>query len=120
MPIISFIISCIRWVATHISPYSSAAILEVELPTGFFVRKNELRKYQRVGRIDSQRSRYTKEKVVMYFDYVSLSRFSVIFSVTILFTQINLVHQKYDCLSPWCWETVPSALKMPLNKHRRI
>jgi hypothetical protein len=61
-----------RWTATHISPNSGDAILEVDIPTGFFVQKNMLRKYQRVGRIDSQRSRFSKQKVILYFDYVSL------------------------------------------------
>ncbi|ELT90449.1 hypothetical protein CAPTEDRAFT_197470 [Capitella teleta] len=61
---------CVRWTATHISPNSGDAILEVDIPTGFFVQKNMLRKYQRVGRIDSQRSRFSKQKVILYFDYL--------------------------------------------------
>ena len=60
-----------RWVATHLAPRSGAATLEVDIPTGYVVWKPDLRKYQRVSRIQSQRSRFTSQKVVLYFDYVS-------------------------------------------------
>ncbi len=60
-----------RWVATHLAPRSGATTLEVDIPTGYVVWKPDLRKYQRVSRIQSQRSRFTSQKVVLYFDYVS-------------------------------------------------
>ena len=62
-----------RWTRLDISPRSGAAVLEVDIPTGFYVRKELLRLYQRVGPIDSMRSRFTKSKVVLYFEYVSTS-----------------------------------------------
>ena len=66
-----FILFSSRWTRLDIAPRSGASVLEVDIPTGFYVRKELLRLYQRVGPIDSMRSRYTKQKVVLYFEYVS-------------------------------------------------
>ncbi|KAK2155359.1 hypothetical protein LSH36_242g07003 [Paralvinella palmiformis] len=65
---------CITWVATQFGERSGSVILEVDIPTGWFVRKQQLRIYQRVSRIESQRSRFTKQKVVLFMDYIDTNR----------------------------------------------
>jgi len=68
-----FILNVFSWVATQFGERSGSVILEVDIPTGWFVRKQQLRIYQRVSRIESQRSRFTKQKVVLFMDYVSMT-----------------------------------------------
>ncbi len=77
MPSLAFLVIP-RWVATDISPQSGAAILEVDIPTGYYVRKQQLRLYQRLGRIPAQRTRFVSQKVVLNMDYVSKVSFFLV------------------------------------------
>ncbi|KAI0235992.1 hypothetical protein LSAT2_013430 [Lamellibrachia satsuma] len=65
---------CARWVRTDIAPTSGAAVLEVDIPTGYHTQKQLLRRHQWTGPIYSLRSRFTKQKVVLYFEYLNNTR----------------------------------------------
>ena len=58
---------------TDIAPTSGAAVLEVDIPTGYHTQKQVLRRHQWTGPIYSLRSRFVHQKVVLYFEFVSIS-----------------------------------------------
>ena len=65
-----------RWVRPDIAPCSGAAIIEIDIPTGFYIRKETLRKtMRRETRIPARRFRFTRQTVVLYLDYVSILSF---------------------------------------------
>ena len=50
-------------------------MLEVDIPTGFVVNKQTLRDAERAGPYDIwKRSRYTRQKVYLHIDYVSMDK----------------------------------------------
>ena len=57
---------------TDIAPTSGAAVLEVDIPTGYHTQKQVLRRHQWTGPIHSLRSRFVHQKVVLYFEFVSI------------------------------------------------
>ena len=59
------------WTLTDRSPDSGSVTLEVDVPTGFFVRKDILRKYQKLSRLPIARYRHTKHLVTASLDAVS-------------------------------------------------
>lgn len=49
------------------------AVLEVTVPTGYFVHQKRLDDYVKYGMVPTlRRARYFAEKVIFYFDYVSI------------------------------------------------
>ena len=68
-----------RWVRPDIAPRSGAAIIEIDIPTGFYIRKQTLRKtMRRETRIPARRFRFTRQTVVLYLDYVSILSFRLL------------------------------------------
>ncbi len=63
-----------RWARPDVSWRSGAAILEIDIPTGFYVRKQTLRKTVAVlPRVPPNRFRFTRQKVILYLDYVRMT-----------------------------------------------
>ena len=61
-----------RWLRTDLAEHSGASVIEVDMPSGWYVRKETLRQYQRrPGYAPAMRSHLTKEKVIWYLDSVS-------------------------------------------------
>jgi hypothetical protein len=54
------------------SERSGMAVLEVKIPTGYFVLQSRLDNYVLSGYVPTlRRAKYFSDKVVFYFDYVS-------------------------------------------------
>lgn len=66
-----FLLSC-RWTYLSESERSGMAILEVTVPSGYFLHQKRLDDYVKHGEVTTlRRARYFPEKVIFYFDYVS-------------------------------------------------
>lgn len=69
------IVYFLRWTYLEESERSGMAVLEVTVPTGYFLHQKKLDDYvkygDRLGIPTLRRARYFPEKVFFYFDYVS-------------------------------------------------
>ena len=68
-PFHQIIIAFNSWLRTDLSPVSGSAVIEVDLPTGWHVKKETLNKHK----TQAIRSHPIKEKVIWYTEYVSNS-----------------------------------------------
>jgi len=60
------------WTYLEESERSGMAVLEVKIPTGYFVLQKKLDDYVKWGAVSTlRRAKYMPDKVVFYFDYVS-------------------------------------------------
>lgn len=60
------------WTYLEESERSGMAVLEVKIPTGYFVLQTRLDEYVLSGLVPTlRRAKYYHDKVVIYFDYVS-------------------------------------------------
>lgn len=65
--------SCQRWSLLSESLSSGMAVLEVTIPTGYWIQQQTLDAYVRSGVVRSlQDARVEERKVTFYFDHVSL------------------------------------------------
>ncbi|XP_022694685.1 CD109 antigen-like [Varroa jacobsoni] len=63
--------SCQRWTRLEESMASGMAVLEVNLPSGYYVQQQKLDSYVRYARVRNLReARYQETKVEVYFDYL--------------------------------------------------
>lgn len=63
----------LRWVNSNESIRSGMAVLDVAIPTGYFMQQQKLDNYvlgQRVRNL--KRAKYEEKRVLFYFDYVSV------------------------------------------------
>lgn len=71
---ILLILNIVRWTYTEESIRSGMAVLDVAIPTGYWVQQQKLDAYVISRRVRNlQRAKYEKKKVLFYFDYVSLN-----------------------------------------------
>lgn len=64
--------SCQRWTNTKESMHSGLAVLDITMPTGYFIQQQELDYYVRSGIVRNLReAKYKERKIYFYFDYVS-------------------------------------------------
>ena len=61
-----------RWARPDLAPRSGGVVLEIEIPTGFYVRKQTLRITVKNDRLPARRFRFTRQTVLFYIDYVSI------------------------------------------------
>lgn len=55
------------------SDQSGTAVLEVKIPTGYYIYQPKLNKYVQSKEVPNLKyARYAGDKVVLYFDYVSI------------------------------------------------
>ncbi|XP_013776899.1 CD109 antigen-like isoform X2 [Limulus polyphemus] len=74
--------SCQRWINQQESIVSGMAVLEVGIPTGYFIQQQELDEYIRSHRVRNlQEARFTNRKVIFYFDYLDAIDTCVSFTV---------------------------------------
>lgn len=73
-----FIFSCIclfiySWIHTEESERSGMAVLDVTIPTGYWIQQQKLDAYVLSNRVRNlRRAKYMERKIVFYFDYVSI------------------------------------------------
>lgn len=77
------------WVNTKESERSGMAVLDVAIPTGYWIQQQKLDSYVLSNRVRNlRRAKYLERKIVFYFDYVSvLKGKKSIFVAKILFIQ---------------------------------
>ena len=61
-----------RWVRTDIAPNSGAAVLEVDIPTGYHVKWTVLQGLRLDGAAKVRLSKFVSQRVVMAIEYVSI------------------------------------------------
>lgn len=67
-----FFFSCSRVSMYRNISRSGMAVLEVKIPTGYFILQTRLDEYVLSGLVPTlRRAKYFHDKVVIYFDYVS-------------------------------------------------
>ena len=65
-------VACQRWTNMNESIRSGMAVLDVAIPTGYWIQQQKLDSYILSRRVRNlQRARYQDRKVLFYFDYVS-------------------------------------------------
>lgn len=70
-----FTFLCISWTNLNESIRSGMAVLDVGIPTGYWIQQQKLDTYILSRRVRNlQRARYQERKVLFYFDYVSANR----------------------------------------------
>lgn len=74
-----------RWTFVNESPRSGMAVLDVTIPTGYIIQQQNLDRYVRSGSIPNlKRARFLEQKVLFYFDYVSISLGEILGKFTIV------------------------------------
>lgn len=64
------------WTMTEESPRSGLAVLEVGIPTGYMIQQQRLDSYVLSRSVRTlQRAKYQPDKLLFYFDYVSVLAF---------------------------------------------
>lgn len=67
-----FVIYYFRWNNVNESIRSGMAVLDVAIPTGYWIQQQKLDSYILSRRVRNlQRARYQEKNVLFYFDYVS-------------------------------------------------
>lgn len=65
--------SCQRWTNLRESMHSGLAVLDITIPTGYFIQQQELDHYVRSNVVRNLReAKYSERKMYFYFDYVSI------------------------------------------------
>lgn len=63
---------CFSWINREESERSGMAILDVTIPTGYWIQQQKLDAYVLSNRVRNlKRAKYASNKVYFYFDYVS-------------------------------------------------
>ena len=64
-------VGCCRWTRTDIAPRSGAAVVEVDIPSGYHALRRRLNKVVSKSPLNMHRFRSPWGKLFAYFDYVS-------------------------------------------------
>lgn len=73
--------SCQSWIRTEESPRSGMAVLEVNLPSGYYIQQQTLDAYVQSGAVRNLReARFEEKKIEVYFDYLDTSPICVNFT----------------------------------------
>ncbi|KAK9732382.1 Alpha-2-macroglobulin family [Popillia japonica] len=74
--------SCQRWTNLNESERSGLTVLDVTIPTGYYIQQQKLDQYILSRRVRNlQRARYLDKKVLFYFDYLDQEETCVSFTV---------------------------------------
>lgn len=97
--------SCQSWIRTEESPSSGMAVLEVNLPSGYYLQQQTLDAYVRSGVVRNLReARYEEKKLEMYFDYLDSSPICVNFTAQRWYPVANMTRfisiRVYDYYAP--------------------
>lgn len=97
--------SCARWTLTSESETSGVAVIEISLPTGYFVHKPDLDDYVYSGTVPRlRRGRVYPKSAVFMFDYLDRNWLCVNFTVQRWFPVANLTRflkaKVYDYYTP--------------------
>lgn len=61
----------LSWINSNESERSGMAVLDVAIPTGYWIQQQKLDSYVLSNRVRNlRRARYLERKIVFYFDYV--------------------------------------------------
>ncbi|ODM98885.1 hypothetical protein Ocin01_07797 [Orchesella cincta] len=109
---------CQRWTYLEESERSGMSVLEVTVPTGYFLHQKKLDEYVKYGAVSTlRRARYFAEKVVFYFDYLEINPTCVNFTLQRWFPVANMTRylsvRVYDYYAPERFnETIFEALDL--------
>ncbi|XP_064466508.1 CD109 antigen-like [Ornithodoros turicata] len=97
--------SCQSWIRTEESVTSGMAVLEVNLPSGYYIQQQTLDAYVRSGVVRNLReARYEEKKVEMFFDYLDASPICVNFTAQRWYPIANMTRfisiRVYDYYAP--------------------
>lgn len=86
-----FLSGFFRWINVNESIRSGMAVLDVAIPTGYFMQQQKLDSYILSRRVRNlQRAKYQEKKVLFYFDYVSFCFFLFFVEITDVFFYFQL------------------------------
>nr|QOJ54018.1 macroglobulin complement-related 2 [Ixodes ricinus] len=97
--------SCQSWIRTEESPRSGMAVLEVNLPSGYYIQQQTLDAYVQSSNVRNLReARYQEKKVEIYFDYLDTSPICVNFTAQRWYPVANMTRfisiRVYDYYAP--------------------
>ncbi|OXA62186.1 Complement C3 [Folsomia candida] len=97
--------SCQSWTYLEESERSGMAVLEVKIPTGYFILQTRLDEYVLSGLVPTlRRAKYFHDKVVIYFDYLEINPTCVNFTLERWFPVANMTRylpvRVYDYYAP--------------------
>lgn len=70
---LTFFYPKLSWINTNESERSGMAVLDVAIPTGYWIQQQKLDTYVLSNRVRNlRRARYLERKIIFYFDYVRL------------------------------------------------
>lgn len=71
---ITIMLNNFSWINRQESQRSGMAVLDVTIPTGYWIQQQKLDAYVLSNRVRNlRRAKYMHNKVVFYFDYVSIN-----------------------------------------------
>ncbi|KAM8717393.1 hypothetical protein ACLKA7_004140 [Drosophila subpalustris] len=75
-------VACQHWVNTQEAERSGMAVLDVAIPTGYWIQQQKLDSYVLSNRVRNlRRARYLERKIVFYFDYLDQEDICVNFTI---------------------------------------
>ncbi|XP_034475080.1 CD109 antigen [Drosophila innubila] len=75
-------VACQNWVNTQEAERSGMAVLDVAIPTGYWIQQQKLDSYVLSNRVRNlRRARYLERKIVFYFDYLDQEDICVNFTI---------------------------------------
>uniref|UniRef100_A0A6B2E7M4 Putative alpha-macroglobulin n=1 Tax=Phlebotomus kandelakii TaxID=1109342 RepID=A0A6B2E7M4_9DIPT len=97
--------ACQRWINLNESVRSGMAVLDVAIPTGYFVQQQKLDTYILSRRVRHlQRAKYQEKKVLFYFDYLDSEDICLNFTIERWFPVANMSRylpiRVYDYYAP--------------------
>lgn len=97
--------SCQSWIRSEESPRSGMAVLEVNLPSGYYIQQQTLDAYVQSGAVRNLReARYEEKKAEIYFDYLDSSPICVNFTAQRWYPVANMTRfisiRVYDYYAP--------------------
>ncbi|XP_037809897.1 CD109 antigen [Lucilia sericata] len=109
-------VACQHWINHQESERSGMAVLDVTIPTGYWIQQQKLDSYVLSNRVRNlRRAKYTNNKVVFYFDYLDQEDVCVNFTIERWYPVANMSRylpiRVYDYYAPERFnETIFDAL----------
>ncbi|XP_016968593.1 CD109 antigen [Drosophila biarmipes] len=98
-------VTCQKWINQNESERSGMAVLDVAIPTGYWIQQQKLDSYVLSNRVRNlRRARYLERKIVFYFDYLDREDICVNFTIERWFPVANMSRylpvRVYDYYAP--------------------
>lgn len=98
-------IACQNWINTRESERSGMAVLDVAIPTGYWIQQQRLDHYVLSNRVRNlRRAKYSHQKVIFYFDYLDQEDICVNFTIERWYPVANMSRylpiRVYDYYAP--------------------